>query len=57
MSWGGNEGTLNFGMKKQSMPVNSLRDINNNNYHGMTSKYSLNVDTEGGYQQDGSNLT
>ena len=53
LSWG-NTNSLNFGGKKQSMPVNNPNDVN---YQGLTSKYSFNVDNEGNYVEPGSNLT
>ena len=44
----GQSGSINFGNKKQSMPVeNSLREMNA--YQGLTSKYSFNVDTDIGF--------
>lgn len=44
----GQSGGLNFGNKKQSMPVESnLREMNA--YQGLTSKYSFNVDTDIGF--------
>ena len=45
----GQSGGLNFGNKKQSMPVegSNLREMNA--YQGLTSKYSFNVDTDIGF--------